>query len=181
MRNLFFIALIAILAFSCGDAGIGFNIRKEFPVEFPVEIPSSELGIPGINPPAVTREEVYSLSEAGFDDLEYLEEVVVNSLAYEITGVDAKDQIDLDAMKIELISKNTTIAVIDITSNQLQNVTKTTIGTASGLAALQSALDNQEDITARTTFDFAEIPANQIDFNFVLFFDVTIKVRDLGE
>lgn len=182
MRNLFSIALLAILAFSCGDAGVGFNIGKEFPVEIPVEIPSTELGIPGVNPPAVTRSEEYSLEGAGYDDLDNLEAVVVKGLSYEITGVETKDQVKLDAMSITLKSGNgSTIATIDISSNQLQNVSKTSIGDAAGLAALQSALDNQEDITAITTFDFQEIPGNQIDFNFVLYFDVVVKVRGLTE
>lgn len=184
MRNLFSIAVLALLAISCGDAGVGFNIGKEFPVEIPVDIPAAELGdvnIPGINPPPVTREEEYSLEGAGYDDLNNLEEVLVKGLAYEISGVESNEQVNLDQLTITLENQfGTTIAEIDITSSQLSNVSKTSIGNAAGLNALKQALDNQEDIVVITTFDFAEIPSSgNIDFDFTLYFDVVAKVRDL--
>lgn len=183
MRNYISIAALAFLAFSCGEAGVGFNIGKEFPVSIPVDLPNGTpelIGtIPG-DPPPVKRSEEYSLAGAGYNDLDALDAVVVNGLSFEITGVDASEQFELDAIEIDLIAQSgSVIAQISVTTPQLSNVTKTSIADAAGLAALESALANQEDITADVSFDFGEVPNEDVNFEFVLYFDVVAKVRDL--
>lgn len=180
MRNLFSIAALALLAFSCGEAGVGFNIGKEFPLVIPVELDAGATGgLPG-DPPSITNTDTYSLEGAGFDDLENLEEVEVVGLAFEITGVSAAESFDLDGITIELETNfGNQIALINITTPQLSNVAKTEISDASGLNALQQALDNEQDIISNVTFDFGEIPDEDIAIEFVLYFDVVVKIRDL--
>ncbi|WP_421876247.1 hypothetical protein [Marinoscillum sp.] len=183
MKQTLLIGIAAIFLASCGEEGIGFNAQKEFPLEIPVELPSGSLPIslPG-DPGPVTREDEYSLSDvdAFSGDLDALEEVIVNGLSYEITEVDANEEFDLDNITIELTDPfGNRIALIDISTPTLTNISKTELSNTAGLAELEQALDQREDITSTVSFDFAEIPDQDVNFNFVLYFDVTAKIRDL--
>lgn len=189
MRTLFSIAILSLIAFSCGEAGIGFNIGKEFPVDIPIQAQISDFGVPvGVNPPALPPySETYQLGDVGdfSDDLSNVEEVVFKNLSYEIDEVDPTEQIDIDEMRIDVILNNgTKLTLFDIPTDQLQNIEKTAIQLSDDeLRQLKESLEgtsgNNGEITSEITFDFGEVPSQDLDFIFRLHFDVLVKIRDL--
>lgn len=182
MKRLFTVAIVAFSMYSCGEAGLGFNIGKEFPLGIPFDIPSGSLpiSIPG-NPDGKTETESYSLSkvDAFSDDLDNVEDVVIEGLAYEISGVDNGENYALDEITIELKEGGTIIGSITLPGSQLQNVPKTDVTSDFSLDELAQILRNKGTITSDVTFDFGEVPNDDISFNFSFYFDVVVKVRDL--
>lgn len=185
MRNLIAITVLAFFAFSCGEEGIGFNIGKEFPLDIPVDLPNGTPKfveqVPG-DPGPVTFSDTYSLENVDefSEDLDQLEDIILKNLAFEISGVDASEQFELDSINITLKSEfGVTIAEIKVETPVLNNVAKTNIGDPAGLEALAQALDRKEDIESEVSFDFGEVPNEDINFDFTLYFDVVAKIRDL--
>ncbi len=188
MKNLLLIALVAAFAFSCGDAGVGFNVGKEFPIAIPVEFSDIPEGIPDflgkLNPPAFEESIDYSLDAVGtFDGVDNAE-VVVNGFAYEITGIEAaqNENIEVEAMTLVFKTDQFTIASIDIgsqfTGNTFNNLSKRDVSNFNA-AGLSELLENGGKIIGEVTFDFAEVPTQNFDFEFILYFDVLLKARDL--
>lgn len=183
MKKLLAIAVLAVCVFSCGEAGLGFNIGKEFPLTIPVDLgyfPS----IPVADPPEFTVNDSYDLDkvDAFSDDLDNLEEVIVNKISYELSGVETNEQLTIQAMTIELFSSGNSLGTIDITDQltgtTLSNISKTEVSDIN-VQALSSVLEEGGSIGTEVTFDFGEYPPNDFDFDFTFHFDVVVKIRDL--
>ncbi len=190
MKNLTIITALAILACSCGDAGVGFNVGKEFPIAIPIEFSDIPDGIPdgfgNFNPPAFEESVDYTLAKVdAFDGID-IGEVVVKGFAYEIRGIEAiaNENIEVEAMSLVFSANNNAFATIDIASqfngNIFENISKTALNENEFDADVLSGLLLQGGvIKGEVTFDFAEVPTTNFDFEFVLYFDVLLKARDL--
>ena len=179
----------AILMLSCGDAGIGFNVSTEFPVTVPVTIeiptiPSEIANLLDINPPS--EEFNYNLNEVGaFDDalgeLGGQDNIIVNELAYEIQNISASEEVPLDELTITINVGGSPLEIFRQT-NTLANQSKTPITlTEAQRSSIVNELFNSDRIDASVVFDLSDIPDSGEDliFDFTLYFDVTLKARDL--
>lgn len=174
---------------SCGDAGIGFNVSTEFPVTVPVtiEIPSvpSEIAdLLDINPPSEAFN--YNLNEVGaFDDalgdLGGQDNIIVNELSYEIENISSAEEVPLDELTITINIGGAPLEIFRQT-NTLTNQSKSPITlTDEQRSSIVSELFNSDRIDAEVVFDLSDIPDSGEDlvFDFTLYFDVTLKARDL--
>ena len=179
----------AVVMLSCGDAGIGFNVSSEFPVTVPVivEIPTIQSDIDAllnVNPPS--REFTYNLNEVGaFNDalgeLNRQDNIIVNEVAYEIENISASEEAPLDVMSITLTVAGAPLEVFRQTGT-LTNQSKTLIElTDAQRSSIVNELFNAERIDAEVVFDLSAIPDSGEDliFDFTLYFDITLKARDL--
>jgi len=185
MKNLFFIAIIAFLGFSCGNEGIGFNVEKEFPVTIPIQasdIPQPPFG--SFDPPAFTESTTYKLDDvkAFSDYTDYLNAVIIQNIYYSIDNVDASEEISVQSMSMTLTANGSTIGTLDVASDlptgKLTNLSKTAI-TNLNTTILADVLKSGGTLNADVEFDFGETPPSSFDFDFVFYFDVLIKARDL--
>ncbi|MFY0605173.1 MAG: hypothetical protein JXR10_00565 [Cyclobacteriaceae bacterium] len=191
MKNLLLIALVAGLAFSCGEAGVGFNVGKEFPIEIPITFSDIPTGLPDgfgkINPPAFEESVDYTLDKVeAFEGVDNAE-VVINGFAYEIKGVEAakNENIEVESMSLVFSADGNPFATIDIaadlSTNSFDNIAKTALNeTQYDKEALSSLLKSGGKIEGNVTFDFGELPSEDFDFQFVLYFDVLLEARDLN-
>lgn len=184
MKNVFSIAILAFAAYSCGEAGLGFNVGTEFPLTLPVEGADFPPDPFGINPPEFSESDSYSLSKDDelADQLDDIEDVVVNSLSYSISGVSASEQIEVEALSIELFIDGSSIGIIDIAgdlpaSGLLSDIEKRAVS-GLNLTQLSSVLNNRGEIGTEVIFDFGEFPEGEFGFDFTFYFDVTAKLRD---
>lgn len=179
----------AILMLSCGDAGIGFNVSTEFPVTVPVTIeiptvPSEIADLLDINPPS--EEFNYNLNEVGaFDDalsdLGGQDNIIVNELSYEIENISSAEEVPLDELTITINIGGAPLEIFRQT-NTLSNQSKSPIAlTDAQRSSIVNELFNSDRIDAQVVFDLSDIPDSGEDlvFDFTLYFDVTLKARDL--
>jgi hypothetical protein len=176
-RLLTLFTIVSMIAFSCGDEGVGFNAQKEISVDAPLSIPGPPAGIPviGYDPPAVSSNETFDLSEVS-EDLDDLGEVVINSISYEI--IDVTTPVGLDELSLDIILNGTPVPFIN-ESGTLSNTSKTTVNlTASQRQQLADQLLSQNSLSFQVTSDLSEVPdQNGINFSFRTYFDVTVKIR----
>lgn len=177
-----------LLLTNCGEEGLGFNVAKEVSAGIPVELPFSSIPyIPGnldpfwqnlnFNPDGYTESTEYDLSEmVSSDDLDFLDEVIVNAISYEIAGLSAEEEVDLDEIRITYtnLTNNQSLGSITLL-NRLENTPKTVA--ALNYAGISQALAQKATIRAEFYIDFATLPSNDIDFDFVFYFDVLAKIR----
>ena len=111
LSTVFILGALLVLA-SCGDAPVGFNIAKEVPLDIPVELEGindpklPQTGL--INPPAYAPDpQTFNLSDVTSDTGDNIE-VVINGLAYEITGVDNTEDFQMDEFTI-IVEDGTTL------------------------------------------------------------------------
>lgn len=179
----------AILMLSCGDAGIGFNVSTEVPVTVPVTIevptvPSEIADLLDINPPSEQFD--YNLNEVGaFDDalgdLGGQDNIIVNELSYQIENISSSEEVPLDELTISITVGGAPLEIFRQT-NTLANQSKTTIAlTEDQRTSIVNELFNSDRIDAVVVFDLSDIPdsGEDIVFDFTLYFDVTLKARDL--
>lgn len=174
---------VILLAGSCDDQEFGFNVSKEVELGIPVNYETNEvIASLGLNPPPTQQE--LRLSEVGafadaLDDIQNLGEIVLNSMAYEITDVSSGEVTALDELIISVEAGDQTIELISLTGS-LNNVSKTTIPlTSDQLRLLIDELSaSGNDITTIVNLDFAESPSEDIAININVFFDITLKVRE---
>src|SRR5690606_16508442 len=112
MKKLFAIGLLGLFAAGCGDAGLAFNVAKEVGVDAPLEIPGAPLE--GIPQPRDERNVQFDLSDVS-EDLDGLGELVLNGISYEITGVDASEEVALDEISITANAGGRSISLINLT------------------------------------------------------------------
>ena len=191
MKKLIFSLLVPgmLLLVNCGEEGLGFNIGKEISASIPVELPFSSIPyIPAelapfwqnlnFNPDGYTESTEYDLSEmVSSDDLDFLDEVIINSISYEITGLSAEEEVNLDEIRITYtnLSSNQSLGTITLL-NRLQNTPKT--AAALNYDLISQALEQKSTIRAEFFIDFAELPSgSDINFDFNFYFDVTAKIR----
>ncbi len=179
----------AILMLSCGDAGIGFNVSTEFPVTVPVTIeiptvPSEIADLLDVNPPS--EQFNYNLNEVGaFDDalgdLGGQDNIIVNELSYEIENISSSEEVPLDELTITINVGGAPLEIFRQT-NTLTNQSKSPITlTDTQRSSIVNELFSSDRIDAQVVFDLSDIPDSGEDlvFDFTLYFDVTLKARDL--
>ncbi|MEQ8240216.1 MAG: hypothetical protein RIA69_13440 [Cyclobacteriaceae bacterium] len=189
MKNLFLAVLVGGVIYSCGDAGIGFNVGKEFPIEVPIEIPipGNPLGgLIDIDPDAETFK--YDLNEVGafdgaLDGLDDVGSIVVNGIAFEIEGVDADEQLDLDELRLD-INLPSGVLSFQLATGDLQNLPKTSIAlTQAQKESIVDELFNSKQLDSEVVIDFGSIPSDPNDrtvtIDFTAYFDILLKARDL--
>lgn len=182
---------LSVLVMSCGDAGVGFDVTADYPVEAPVDIslPSSPIDV---NPDFTTIN--YNLNDVdafqdALDDLQNQggispEDIEIIALSYEINGVDNSENVPLDEVAIDLNSSSGTFN-IPIITGQLSNQPKTEITlTSVAKDAIISDLQRRSQIDADLIVDLGTISAGStsqiVDFEFKLYFNVLLRVRDLN-
>jgi hypothetical protein len=190
MKNLFLAAFIGAISFSCGDAGIGFNVAKEFPIDVPIDLPIPGNPFPGvidIDPDASSFQ--YDLTEIGaFDDaldgLDDLGAIIVNGISFEVNGVDPEEELDLDELRLDIILPSGTLTFPLITG-KLENKPKTSITlTQAQKESIVEELFNAKEISSEVVFDLGSIPTDPEDrtvsIDFTAHFDILLKARNLG-
>ncbi|MBV6644365.1 MAG: hypothetical protein KI790_02890 [Cyclobacteriaceae bacterium] len=191
MKRTLFVAVIAasLFASSCGEAGLGFNVSKEWPIDFPVDFPTGDfVGLPGFDPPALEAD--YRLDDIddfadALEDLDNSGAIVFNTMSYEISGVSTAEEFELDDVSVTVVlADNSTIEIFNFPDppagqdKVLTNISKTEIPLSSNeLERLQQSLTTGGRIGTRVAFDFAEAPTTDIEIDFRLFFDVTLRAR----
>lgn len=177
MRILTTVVCLCFLAtmFGCGEAGVGFNIGKEVPVDIPVDLPIGDplLGSLGGDPAPISQSDNYNISEVTGDSFD---EILVQGVYYSLSDVGSSEQVDLDAITIQLSGSNGSIGSIDITTPTLQDISKTTANFDH--AALTTAIQSGNDVISEVTFDFGEYPSEDLNFTFTFYFDVVAKIRE---
>lgn len=188
MRKLFSYLSIAAIMFACGEAGVTFNLSTDFktpPATFDVPIPTTPDGLPDIaqldaDPPSNTISYSLGSVDAFSGDLDNLGEVVINSIYYEIEGISgAESDIDLDEFSIDMILGTNQFTLLSIIGGKLSNVSKTEIPlTDQEKADISNYLFDGGELGADIVFDLASIPTglSTLDMDFIMYFDVTIKV-----
>ncbi len=184
-----------IFMLSCGDAGIGFNVSKELPVTISdITIPIPDIDAPDeiadllddVDPPSESLN--YNLNEVGaFDDALgdfqgfSSDDILVNEMSYEITNISSTEEVNLDVLRITVNIGGSDLVLLEQT-DVLSNQSKTPISlTDAQRSSIVDELLNAEQVNASVVFDLAEIPdsGEDIIFDFSLYFDVTLKARDL--
>ncbi len=172
--------LFSTLIFTrCGEEGVGVNIGKEFPIEVPVELPDFPTPS-GVNPPAFTLGDTYSISKVEAFQNEAVAEVVFNSIKYAIIGVDPDEQIGVEDMTLTItVGQSQIILPISdrFENGVLQNLDKSQPIPGIDGEKIAQILKDGGSIGADATFDFTTTPTS-IEFQFVFYFDVVVKVRD---
>lgn len=180
MRRLLSYFSIASLLFACGEAGIGFNISKNLPVEIPVQFSlATDFPLPGINPPASPAvSDTYDLSSLG-EDVNEIPEVIINELSFEIDGISSAEEVALDDISIDLILSNGNRINLAAGLTRLENRDLVVVlgNNDPRLDQLATTLFQDKELGFEIVFDFAEVPSNDLDFIYRLYFDVTAKVR----
>lgn len=199
IRSLLLTFSLAAIAWSCGDAGFGFDVAAELPIivsETVIPIPGTAAPI-DIDPNISTFE--YNLSDVdGFDDaLNELRqnrdkvEIFLLAVAIEITGInDSGDTYD-EAVPISEARMDFSLSggdrsiEIDFPGDVLQNLSKTDLDISGVKDLFQNELENTERIGAGFVLDIGtfqtETTANELDFNVVVYFDVAIRVTDIND
>ncbi len=183
--------LLATQIVSCGEEGIGFNVRKDFPVDVPILIEVPDPGdtdqiddLLNVNPPSETF--TYDLNQVGaFDDalegLQGQDNIILHGVFYEVTGVDATEEVGLDQLEISVEVAGSDLVLLDIRTT-LTNVPRTSISLSDAQrSAIVEELFRSDRINSQVVFDLSELPANNNDltFNYLMYFDVELKARDL--
>ncbi|MFT6882328.1 MAG: hypothetical protein ACI83W_001396 [Marinoscillum sp.] len=181
MKNLTLIAALAILAFSCGEAGIQTNVGKEVSVETPFTIPGPPVNIPlpNYNPPAISSNEEFDLEDvtSSIDDLG---EVLINSISYEITGIDPSEEVAIDELSAVIALSGASDLEIFNISGTLKNTTSKQILTLTPAQkeSLQDQLFNQKKIDFSVLVDLNEVPDQAgVSMTFIFYFDATVKIE----
>lgn len=173
---------VVLLAGSCDEQEFGFNVSKEVLLEIPVDYEVDEvIASLGLNPPATEERlvlgEVDAFSDA-LSDAQDLGEIVLNSIAYEITDVSAAEETPLDELTISVEAGSEIIELIAL-DGSLRNVSKTNIQlTQAQLNALVNELSaTGNDLNTIVNVDFQQSPSEDIQLNINMFFDITLKIR----
>ncbi|SNT06838.1 hypothetical protein SAMN05421640_2245 [Ekhidna lutea] len=194
LRKLLSASLLSLIIFSCGEAGFGFNVSADSPVTAPISITIPATVI-SVDPDATSIN--YSLGDvSAFNDaLRDLgsagggidrNSIELIGMSYEIEGIDSEENLPLDELTIHILSSTGIIATIPIetTGGMLTNVAKTEINlTSTAGNSIISELSNSSDVNSEVIFDLGTVPADpnsrEIDFDFKLYFNVLLKVRNL--
>lgn len=190
MKQIALLIFIGSMFFACGEAGVGFNVQKEFPVEVPIDIviPGNPLGgFVNVDPDPTAFN--YDLNSVGaFSDalsgLDDLGSIVVNGMSYEIVDVQNAN-VDIEDLSISVDIAGSKLVILDIQGTTLANLPKTDI-TLTDLQKnnLVNELFNAKIINSEVIFDLGSVPATtedqNINFNFRVYFDITLKARNLN-
>jgi hypothetical protein len=204
IRSLLLIFAVAAFTYSCGDAGFGFDVASELPVdagEMVVPIPGTLLPV-NIDPEVNTF--TYDLDNVdGFADaLDEIRnnasgaEVFLTGIAYEFTGIgdpgedyEINNSIPIQEIRMEFIVTTTgtrEILQIPLAGGILQNTPKTPLIITGVKNVIENELlnSNGNNVTTEFVFDMGTITTpstpQQVDFDITIYFDVTLRVRDVN-
>ncbi len=204
IKSLLLTFSLAAIVWSCGDAGFGFDVAAEAPVDaglIEIDVPSSPIpGGTNLNQQGYTFD--YDLNDVdGFQDAvdelnSFGANVYILGIAYEVSGVndgpgdaDYDEEVPVEALTIEFLNASGTsnAGVFDIaaSNNILQNVSKTNLVLSTQLKQeLESRLLTANGLDMRFIFDAGDVPTDNsphvIDFQVTVFFDVAIRVRNIN-
>ncbi len=193
IKSLLLTCALAVL-FSCGDAGFGFDVAAEVPVdpgEIRIDVPPATFNL---DPDQFTFN--YDLNDVdGFADaVDELNrqgaEVYLLGISYEISGVnDAGDTFD-EAVPVEVnrvdfnLSSGTVSADLPLSGGILGNTSKTPLDVTTIKNVIENELLNRQGFTMDFVFDAGVVvpPAmlDVIDFNILIYFDVALRVRNIN-
>ena len=188
MRKIIAFAFLMPLLFACGEEGLTFNLSTDFatpPASFNVPIPTLPDGLPDIgaldaDPPSESISYSLGSVDAFSGDLDQLGGVLINSLAYEISGIEGAEQnILLDEFSIEMVLGPNRFTLLSIMDGPLANVPKSDIQiTESQKQEISDYLFSGQELGAEIVFDLQEIPTGltSLNMDFVMYFDVTVKI-----
>jgi hypothetical protein len=172
--------LVLLLFGACGDAGIGFNITRNVPIVFKITVPGNDPGVE-INPPAFTQ--TFRLADVTafqdvLSDLAASDAIAVNSITYSIADVSHEEEVPIDNISLTLTSATEEqVSVLDITGS-LRNIPETPAGVNdTDRNGVKEILTHYQEVDNTLTFDFAEVPASDLNFTFTLFYNITLRVR----
>jgi hypothetical protein len=194
IRKLLFILLTTTMIYSCGEAGVGFDVA----IELPIDVGTMEIPIPG-NPapveliiPATTLEFDYNLADVdGFSDaVEQLNsvgaEVFLNGIAYEFSGInetgEPNESLPIEGLRLNFTGIGQSLE-IPITG-ALENTPKTYLDISGLKVALESALLGSKGLNVTFVFETGDVVAEPddktVDFDIKVYFDTAIRVRDIA-
>ncbi len=202
IRKLLFVLLTTPLIYSCGEAGVGFDVAAELPIDIgtvQIDIPGSGVPIP-FSIPTETLVFNYRLNDVdGFEDaLDDIRsngaEVFLNGIAYEFTGINDPDETYDERVPIENVSmvfKNDqtqveigSITILDPSDGLLGNTSKTQIDITVIRQILSNELLSSQSLSVDFVIDLGSVDApinnEEIDFNIEVYFDAAIRVRDIA-
>ncbi|MEP5612594.1 MAG: hypothetical protein ABJP45_10110 [Cyclobacteriaceae bacterium] len=203
IKSLLFTFSLAAVVWSCGDAGFGFDVAAEAPVDagiIEIDVPATLFGTDeNLNQQGYTFD--YDLNNVdGFQDaVDELNsagaQVYILGVAYEVSGVntpadaDYDEEVPVEALTIEFLNvsgaNNAGVFDIAATNNVLQNVSKTDLVISDDLKGqLESRLLSANGLDLRFIFDAGDVPTDSdphvIDFDVTVYFDVAIRVRNIN-
>ncbi|MFK7951976.1 MAG: hypothetical protein AB8B73_03955 [Ekhidna sp.] len=195
IRKLLFALLASPFLYSCGEAGVGFDVAAELPIDIgTMEIPLQGAGAE-VDIDAESISFSYSLSDVdGFDDaLDELNsagaEVFLIGIAYEFSGVnDATDtydeKVEIQSIRMEFTGISDVIEIA-FPGGDLDNISKTDMIISDDLKEeITNRLESGQDLGVDFIFDIGTIttPINNeiLDFDIKVYFDAAIRVRDIA-
>ncbi len=203
IRSLLLTLALAAL-YSCGDAGFGFDVAAELPVDAgEMVIPIPGTGLPfDIDPEALSFR--YNLNDVdGFNDaIRELRDnrdkvqIFLLGIAYEIDGVnDAGDTYNESVpvsearLDFNLAGSTESLSVefpVDSGSGErrLVNQSKTDLNITGLKALFENELENSENVSVDFVLDVGTftttLVSDQVDFNITVYFDVAIRVTNIN-
>ena len=191
----FLITGILFAITSCGDAGVGFDVTADFPVTGPVNfvIPASPFTDQNVNPDVT--EINYSLNEVdafsdALNDLESQggispDDIEIIELSYEINGISSDEQLPIEENSLDVNTASGTVNIPIISGGGLTDVSKTVIPlSTTDKSAIINELQRASNIDTDIIVDIGTIPTSSVEqpivFDFKLYFNVLLKVRDLN-
>ncbi len=185
-------ALAALL--SCGEAGFGFDVAAEVPVqpdEIIIDVPPATFNL---DPDQFTFS--YNLNEVdGFQDaIDELNRqgarVYLLGISYEVSGVnDSGDTFDeevpVEVNRVDFnLSTGTVSADLPLSGGTLQNVPKTPLDITTIKGVIEDELLDRQGFTMDFVFDAGTVVpplvSDIIDFEILVYFDVALRVRDIN-
>lgn len=194
MRKTFYLlACIAIVLWSCGDAGVQSDVSKNVeidPISVQLSVPAIAVGVlvPQTPPINVNTGQI-SLSTDEFDEyLDDAERFTINQITYTIDNFPAGSSADLDVdMSIQIQGQ----ALQQLLSIRIDNVQNNPVDVllydknapgsvnAAAIASLEQALKDGSSFQIEMTIvgEDVTLQTQNVDFNFIFKFDVTARVQ----
>lgn len=176
MKQLLCIALLGAIFYSCGEEGIGFNAQKVVGVDSQMEIPSVPLNV--LDAPEQRQEISFDLEDVT-GELDFLDEVELNGISYEISGIEADEELDIDELTVTLSTASGDIQFMRLTSLANTNGKVNISLSSSELNSLEDQMFSRNELDGEVLLDLIEFPEEDLEFTITTYFDVTAKIRDL--
>lgn len=196
IRSLLLTFTIAAFVYSCGDAGLGFDVASEVPIDVGlIEIPVPGTAVPtDLNPDEFDFN--YNLNQVdGFSDAmnelnKVDSRVYVLGISYEISGVndpgDRDESVDVEEISLRFnLTNGARTFNIPLSGGILQNVNKTQLNLVQAEKnLLETQLLSSNSLDVDLVFDAGVVTTTAtpdiIDFSAIVHFDVALRVRDIN-
>ena len=202
--NILGLIFLTSIYLRCGEAGIQFDISKEFQVDsnFFIDIPTPEdegvdtedplyeevlAELREFDPPEQTKVIEYRLSDVPafsdvLDDLgNGTDAVVIDGISLEILNIGDAEEVGLDEASLTIAMDNMDVVIESGLEDQLENLPKALLDISNtDLGNFSTQLLKSENLSVTVRFDLNEVPTNfqDVDFDIKVYFDVTLKVRE---